>query len=268
VNTKAVLLEANDLVGNGQRNAAINLLLEYIETDPDSSVVLKALGRVYLLDKQPEKAVVFLKKSLEISQSGKVTTENSFEYRPNDFGDDDMGFVESQADEFFEADYDLESDESHESNLDKCLTDKTKEILTAPELIEALPSMPEASPKAVNITYKSKKIIPLNKIDLNESVVDTQEVEDLYDDVVEPIVDEITNEDDILIDDNTVNVENITDLPLPINTVKPIEIIKTKSVDIDVNGQLDFDEFIEDYFVDDDQVEVVDSDEVIPEEVL
>ncbi|MFK5949666.1 MAG: hypothetical protein QM500_12955, partial [Methylococcales bacterium] len=136
MNKKEVLLEANKLVSHGLRNAAIELLLEYIETDSYSSSLFNALGRVYLLDKQPEKAVVFLKKSLEISQNKRVAIENYFEYQSDNFGDDDMGFIESQADEFFEDEFELEADELKVPTFDKLLIDRTKEIFTTPKLKE------------------------------------------------------------------------------------------------------------------------------------
>lgn len=59
-----ILSEANYLVRNGLRKAAIELLVEYLDSNPDSTVILKAVGRVYLLDHQPKKAVEYLKRSL------------------------------------------------------------------------------------------------------------------------------------------------------------------------------------------------------------
>ena len=61
LNDNKILSEANRLISNGLRKAAIDLLLEHLEATPDSSIILSTLGRIYLLDHQPEKAVIYLK---------------------------------------------------------------------------------------------------------------------------------------------------------------------------------------------------------------
>ncbi len=111
MNKKEILSEANKLVSNGLRKAAIDLLLEHLESDPNSSTVLSALGRVYRLDHQPEKAVPYLKRSLEVKQGVGTLDNNSLEYRLDNFDDDDMNFVESQVEKSSEEDYVLEIDE-------------------------------------------------------------------------------------------------------------------------------------------------------------
>ncbi|MCB1871500.1 MAG: tetratricopeptide repeat protein [Gammaproteobacteria bacterium] len=108
---KQVLVEANKLVSGGLRKAAIDLLLEYLGCDSNSAAVLSALGRAYLLDRQPEKAVTYLKKSLEISQAVRAKIVETPEYGVDDFDDDDMAFVESQAVESSEEVFDFEYDE-------------------------------------------------------------------------------------------------------------------------------------------------------------
>ena len=105
VNKRKILSEANRLVSSGLRKAAIDLLLEYLETDPDSSIILSTLGRTYLLDHQPEKAVNYLKKSLAITQGVDSDKKPSLIYRADSFSDDDMAFVDSQADTASEAEY-------------------------------------------------------------------------------------------------------------------------------------------------------------------
>jgi len=111
VNKKEILSEANKLVSNGLRKAAIDLLLEYLESDPNSSHVLSTLGRAYLLDHQPDKAVICLKRSLEVTQSKSTKNNNLSIYQSDNFCDDDITFVESQAEKFCEEDYSLEVDE-------------------------------------------------------------------------------------------------------------------------------------------------------------
>lgn len=112
VNKKEVLLEANKLVSNCLRKAAIDLLLEYLESDPDSPHVLRTLGRTYILNRQPVKAVICLKRSLKVKQSNCTKKKFSSRYQSDDFDDDDMDFVESQAENFSEEDYNVEDVES------------------------------------------------------------------------------------------------------------------------------------------------------------
>lgn len=96
MNQAEVLAEANKLFGNGMRQAAIDLLHEYLESDPDSAKVLRTLGRAYLLSRRPEKAVIYLKRSLEITERSKTPTPERSDYRADDFDDDDMAFVSAE----------------------------------------------------------------------------------------------------------------------------------------------------------------------------
>ncbi len=112
VNKNEILSEANKLVSNGLRKAAIDLLLEYLETDPNSSTILSTLGRAYLLDHQPEKAVIYLKRSLEISQGIDAYNKPTSKYQAESFSDDDMAYVDSQADTSTEVEYQLEADDT------------------------------------------------------------------------------------------------------------------------------------------------------------
>ncbi len=110
MNKNEILSEANKLVSNGLRKAAIDLLLEYLETDPNSSAILNTLGRAYLLDHQPEKAVYYLKRSLETSQGIDAYKKPPSKYQAESFSDDDMAYVDSQADTLTEVEYQLETD--------------------------------------------------------------------------------------------------------------------------------------------------------------
>lgn len=110
VNVNELLVEANQLVTGGMRKAAIDLLLEYLETDPHSSVVLSALGRAYLLDRQFEKAVVYLRKSLEISRGAGRKGSVEPTYQPDHFDDEDFAYLESQAEQADEVAYSIADD--------------------------------------------------------------------------------------------------------------------------------------------------------------
>lgn len=95
---KETLTEANRLITSGLRQAAIDLLLEHLESDPQSAPVLNALGRVYLLDKQPEKAVSYLRRSLDAANAEKGAhklPENG--YRSDEFSDLDLAFIVDEA---------------------------------------------------------------------------------------------------------------------------------------------------------------------------
>ena len=69
--TTSLLTQVNQLVTQGLRQAAIDLLEEAISESPNNTSLLSALGRVYLLDRQPEKAVVYLRRSLSKSKSNR-----------------------------------------------------------------------------------------------------------------------------------------------------------------------------------------------------
>ena len=112
MNRKEVLTEANKLVSNGLRKAAIDLLQEYLEIDPNSPTILSSLGRAYLLDQQPEKAVVYLKRSLEISQGHDSAQKTNTKYESEAFDDDDMAFVESEVDISNQTEFSLEIEDS------------------------------------------------------------------------------------------------------------------------------------------------------------
>lgn len=107
MNLNELLVKANHLVTCGMRKAAIDLLLEYLETDPDSSVVLSTLGRAYRLDRQPEKAVVYLRKSLEVSRSAGRKGSPESTYQPDHFDDEDFAYLESQAEQADEVAYSI-----------------------------------------------------------------------------------------------------------------------------------------------------------------
>lgn len=108
---RKTLSTASKLVSSGEYKVAIDLLLEYLEVDPNSLTVLNTLGRAYLLDHQPEQAIIYLKRSLEVTQSHRSTVNHSSKYQPDSFCNDDMAFIESQAYIFSEEDYILDVDE-------------------------------------------------------------------------------------------------------------------------------------------------------------
>ena len=153
-----VLAEANDLVSNGLRQAAIDLLLEYLGFDPDSAQVLTLLGRTYLLNHQPEKAVPHLQKSLAITQGSVAYETESSTYEAEAFNDGDLDFVTSQADSSAENMYRLDDDESSQTpkGEEKQNNPNSRSTLT----ITATKSgcrRSERNKKGVEIFYKGRK---------------------------------------------------------------------------------------------------------------
>jgi tetratricopeptide (TPR) repeat protein len=105
VNENEVLTEANRLVAGGLRHAAIDLLQESLDSYPSSPALLRTLGRAYLLSGQPEQAVIYLERSLEASQASNKALQTSPEERNDDFTDDDLEFIDAQAEQQSELDY-------------------------------------------------------------------------------------------------------------------------------------------------------------------
>jgi tetratricopeptide (TPR) repeat protein len=105
VNEIEVLTEANRLVAGGLRHAAIDLLQESLDSYPSSPALLRTLGRAYLLSGQPDQAVIYLKRSLEASQVNKEALQTSPEEKSDDFTDDDLDFIDAQAEQQNELDY-------------------------------------------------------------------------------------------------------------------------------------------------------------------
>lgn len=105
MNENEVLTEANRLVSSGLRHAAIDLLQESLHSYPSSPALLSALGRVYLLSGQPENAVVYLKRSLESSQARKALPQSLPSGQTDDFTEDDLQFIDAQAEKHCETDF-------------------------------------------------------------------------------------------------------------------------------------------------------------------
>lgn len=91
---KETLTKANRLITSGLFQAAIDLLLEHLESDPKSVSVLNALGRVYLLDKQPEKSVEYLRQSLDVANASAQPVNG---YESEEFSDQDLAFIVAEA---------------------------------------------------------------------------------------------------------------------------------------------------------------------------
>lgn len=90
-----VLAEANRLAGAGLRQAALDILLEYLSDYPGSPKVLAVVGRLYLLDKKPEKSIKYLQLSLRLSEVAKSNSRLVDAY-DDSFDDEDLKYVDEQ----------------------------------------------------------------------------------------------------------------------------------------------------------------------------
>lgn len=95
--TTSLLTQVNQLVTQGLRQAAIDLLEEAVSDSPDNTSLLSALGRVYLLDRQPEKAVVYLRRSLAKTNPTPPSPATPDDYSPDAFSDADADYIEELA---------------------------------------------------------------------------------------------------------------------------------------------------------------------------
>lgn len=167
MNKKETLLEVNKLFKNNLHKAAIDLLHEYIVYDPNSSYVLSILGRAYLLDHQPEKAVIYLKKSLELKEVNSSMDNNPSGYQADSFDKDDWDYFESQAEEFSEEDYKLDIDEPSQriKNKETQLHSNGRTLLTI-DSEKAKTSRSDSNKNVVQIVYRGRRktVLPMSEV--------------------------------------------------------------------------------------------------------
>jgi hypothetical protein len=90
-----VLADANRLAGAGLRQAALDLLLEFLDEEPEAVRVLAAVGRLYLLEKNFPKSVLYLQKSLHIEKVARSRAAAIDAY-DEDYDEQDLAFVTAQ----------------------------------------------------------------------------------------------------------------------------------------------------------------------------
>ena len=110
---KEILTQANKLVSSNQHQAAIDLLLRHLNLDSNSSQILRALGRVYRLNNQPEKAVIYLKRSLDAARLSAGLKDN---YDADEFNIQDLVFIDELSADNSQVEYDFEKSESSTTN--------------------------------------------------------------------------------------------------------------------------------------------------------
>lgn len=94
----SLLTQVNQLVTQGLREAAMDLLEKAISDFPDNKPLLSALGRVYLLDNQPEKAVVYLRRSLAKTDPEPIPASQN-DYSPEALTEIDAEYIEELAED-------------------------------------------------------------------------------------------------------------------------------------------------------------------------
>lgn len=92
------LNEVNRLVATGLRKPAIDIIQEYLEKIPNDSVMLRALGRIYLLEKKPDLAVKYLQLSLKSNHIEVTKKDTNESYEFDDLNADDLTYIDETAD--------------------------------------------------------------------------------------------------------------------------------------------------------------------------
>lgn len=104
--TVSLLSHANRFISQGQRQAAIELLEESVSRYPHDRLLLRALGRLYLLDKQPDKAVIYLRRAL--SEFDSISNNNN--YDAEEFSDEDAAYIDELAEDSLNDDFSVLDD--------------------------------------------------------------------------------------------------------------------------------------------------------------
>lgn len=132
-----LLQEVNQLVSSGMRKAAIDLLNEHLIDHPNDPFILRALGRIYLLEKKPAEAVKYLRLSLGFNDK-KPTQDHVSVYEFDGLDHDDLNYIESIStkaglDYFYENE---EIDQIIVSSLEPFEENHEKPILESPSDID------------------------------------------------------------------------------------------------------------------------------------
>jgi len=124
---KDILREVNRLVSVGLGMEAIKKTEAFLEKFPDDPRMLQALGKIYLSEKQPEKAVKYLQLSLQKQKSqNKLPTENK--YAIDDLNDEDFHYIDQNAAELPENDNDINRSNVPQAQSINVVTRETSEI--------------------------------------------------------------------------------------------------------------------------------------------
>lgn len=133
---KQFFLEVNQLVARKDYDTAITKLLKHLDEMPSSSLAQRALGKIYLFNKQPEKAV----KYFELAVKGGANTKQQLgtailNNEIDSFDDDDFAYVEEQSKSLEESEFSFESHSTDPqflkaNNLDQSLKPLSNKVKT------------------------------------------------------------------------------------------------------------------------------------------
>ena len=217
-----VLAEANRLASAGMRQAALDLLNDYLDGDPMSVQVLGAVGRLYLLEKNYPKSIQYLQKVLQVGKVAKAQSATIDAY-DEDYDKQDLDFVEAQntKDDLFE-----------EINLVPSTPDNLVTIARSEENLSDGGAISNSLP---SITRSEETT--LESIDLRDSINAAEQP-------INPIV---TEETESRLDPEVEFIlEEETEVCLaPIDEVIANEIVQIEQMSGTVNDFPDDDEFIE-----------------------
>ncbi|MDD5268784.1 MAG: hypothetical protein PHO08_16950 [Methylococcales bacterium] len=134
-----ILTQVNKFVAVGLRKTAINLIEEYLEEAPHDPVMLRTLGRIYLLEKKPDQAIKYLQLSLKNHQSKTDIKSPPELYELNDLNGDDLEYIDQNA-EHSQSTY-VYSFEDKPDNLDNSATNVIFKKIIQPTSLNPLSSL-------------------------------------------------------------------------------------------------------------------------------
>jgi len=127
-----LLQEVNRLIESDLRKSALDLLTEYLEYYPDDASVLRAAGKIYLLEKQPQKAAEHLQRALKSVQSSELTYDHhDVPYEIDQLNYDDLEYIDQNANENYLIDTD-----QHEQNFENLYTEEQTSLKISKNLAE------------------------------------------------------------------------------------------------------------------------------------
>lgn len=176
------LVQANYLVSRKEFAQAIVILQNCITQYPESRLAARALGKTYLLNRQPALAVTYLRQAID---SDKAYAEKTTESLPNNatdkyahdsFDEDDYAYVEDVENRFHETEFSIQDD-------------SLGERLSSPTSLSDAPTLPTLSLKnrssnlkpnqnasQIKIAYKNRKLTDATDIAPLESPAAPQNI--------------------------------------------------------------------------------------------
>jgi len=166
-----ILNEVNRLVAAGLRKSAIDLIEECLEKSSNDPFMLRALGRVYLLEKKPEQAVKYLQLSLKNSHSEinkKYVTES---YESDSLDADDLVHIDKKA-EYAEIVYAYADEDMPDNVVDERTNDITSLDILTPLLNSPFSDQDNLQNNNNQSVIEIPKLTDSNSIDTQPDTID------------------------------------------------------------------------------------------------